>query len=87
MLQTPFTTIAGFLGTNWFEREIQKAILNVRLVGLGADKKTAIFPKILFTLKKGVNFSAEDPNYDIKQLAMKCSQARIYPKQRWGFIK
>ncbi|MBF6626389.1 anaerobic ribonucleoside-triphosphate reductase [Aerococcaceae bacterium zg-BR9] len=77
--QTPFTTLGFGLGTSWYAREIQKAILNVRILGLGKEKRTAIFPKLVFTLKKGVNFSAEDPNYDIKQLALECSTKRMYP--------
>ncbi|MFK8243188.1 MULTISPECIES: anaerobic ribonucleoside-triphosphate reductase [unclassified Facklamia] len=77
--QTPFTTLGFGLGTSWYAREIQKAILNVRILGLGQEKRTAIFPKLVFTLKKGVNFSAEDPNYDIKQLALECSTKRMYP--------
>lgn len=77
--QTPFTTLGFGLGTSWFSREIQKAILTVRLSGLGKEKRTAIFPKLVFTLKKGVNLSKDDPNYDIKQLAIKCSTQRMYP--------
>lgn len=77
--QTPFTTIGFGLGRSWLAREIQKAILNVRLKGLGEDKKTAIFPKLLFTIKEGLNIKPEDPNYDIKRLALKCSSERMYP--------
>lgn len=77
--QTPFTTIGFGLGTNWIEREIQKAILKVRIEGLGKEKRTAIFPKLVFTLKDGVNLKPEDPNYDIKQLALECATKRMYP--------
>ncbi len=35
--QTPFTTLGFGLGTNWFERKIQQAILRVRLKGLGKE--------------------------------------------------
>ena len=42
--QTPFTTIGFGLGTNWIEREIQKAIFKIRIEGLGKEKRTAIFP-------------------------------------------
>ena len=77
--QTPFVTINFGLGTSWIEREIQKAILNVRIKGLGRERRTAVFPKLVFTLKKGVNLNPSDPNYDIKQLAIKCSTRRIYP--------
>lgn len=77
--QTPFTSVGFGLGTNWFEREIQKAILKIRIKGLGKEHRTAIFPKLIFTLKRGVNLNAEDPNYDIKQLALECATKRMYP--------
>lgn len=77
--QTPFFTLNFGLGTNWFEREIQKAILKVRIKGLGKKRKTAIFPKLVFTLKKGVNLNKKDINYDIKKLALECSSKRMYP--------
>lgn len=77
--QTPFTSLGFGLGENWFEREIQKAILQIRINGLGSEKRTAIFPKLIFTLKKGVNLTPEDPNYDIKQLALECATKRMYP--------
>ncbi|EQI97429.1 UNVERIFIED_ORG: anaerobic ribonucleoside-triphosphate reductase [Clostridioides difficile Y384] len=77
--QTPFTSLGFGLGENWFEREIQKAILQIRINGLGSEKRTAIFPKLIFTLKKGVNLNPEDPNYDIKQLALECATKRMYP--------
>ena len=53
--QTPFTSLGFGLGTNWFEREIQKAILTIRIKGLGSEHRTAIFPKLIFTLKSGLN--------------------------------
>lgn len=67
------------MGTSWESRLIQKSILNVRIKGLGKTGRTAIFPKLIFTIKKGINFSEQDPNYDIKQLALKCASERIYP--------
>ncbi len=77
--QTPFTSVGFGLGTNWFEREIQKAILRNRINGLGAEKRTAIFPKLIFTIKKGLNFAEGDPNYGVKQLALECATRRMYP--------
>jgi ribonucleoside-triphosphate reductase len=77
--QTPFTSLGFGLGTNWFEREIQQAILRIRITGLGSEKRTAIFPKLIFTLKKGLNLNEGDPNYDIKQLALECATKRMYP--------
>lgn len=77
--QTPFITFNFGQTTSLWGREIQKAILQIRLEGLGVEKRTAVFPKLVFTLKKGVNFDPEDPNYDIKRLALECSTKRIYP--------
>ncbi|WP_125580405.1 anaerobic ribonucleoside-triphosphate reductase [Lacticaseibacillus suibinensis] len=77
--QTPFVTVGFGLGTNWIEREIQKDILKIRIAGLGKEKRTAIFPKLVFTLKKGLNMAPEDPNYDVKQLALECATKRMYP--------
>ena len=77
--QTPFTTINFGLGTSWIAREIQKAILKIRIKGLGKEHRTAIFPKLTFTIKRGLNLNPEDPNYDIKQLALECSTKRMYP--------
>ena len=77
--QTPFTSLGFGLGTNWFEREIQRAVLQIRINGLGIEKRTAIFPKLIFTIKRGVNAQPTDPNYDIKQLALECATKRMYP--------
>lgn len=77
--QTPFTTLGFGLGTSWISREIQRAILQVRMNGLGLEKRTAIFPKLVFTLKRGVNLETTDPNYDLKQLAIECATKRMYP--------
>lgn len=77
--QTPFTSLGFGLGTSRFEREIQKAILTIRIKGLGSEHRTAIFPKLIFTLKRGLNLEEGTPNYDIKQLALECATKRMYP--------
>lgn len=77
--QTPFSTVSYGLGTSWVEREIQKQHLKVRYEGLGENKLTAIFPKILYFVQDGVNLEKDDPNYDIKRIAIKTSASRIYP--------
>ncbi|WP_082101504.1 anaerobic ribonucleoside-triphosphate reductase [Demequina rhizosphaerae] len=77
--QTPFTSIGFGLGTGWYEREIQRAILQIRIRGLGREGRTAIFPKLLFTVKRGLNLAEDDPNYDIKALAVECATKRMYP--------
>ncbi|MFF1530201.1 anaerobic ribonucleoside-triphosphate reductase [Cellulomonas sp. NPDC058312] len=77
--QTPFTSVGFGLGLGWFEREIQRAILQIRIGGLGKERRTAIFPKLIFTLRRGVNLEPADPNYDLKQLAVECATKRMYP--------
>jgi anaerobic ribonucleoside-triphosphate reductase len=77
--QTPFVTFNFGLSTGFWGREIQKGILQNRLIGLGEDHRTPVFPKLVFTLKDGVNLKKTDPNYDIKRLAIECSAKRIYP--------
>lgn len=77
--QTPFVTFGFGLGTSWQERLIQRSILQNRIRGLGKNHKTPVFPKLVFTIKKGVNQSPQDPNYDIKQLALECASKRMYP--------
>ena len=77
--QTPFVTVGFGLGTDWFAREIQRAIFLNRIRGLGSEHHTAIFPKLVFTIKHGVNADPGDPNYDLKQLALECATKRMYP--------
>ena len=77
--QTPFTTINFGLGTSWIARAIQRSILQIRIKGLGKEHRTAIFPKLIFTVKRGLNLDPGDPNYDIKQLALECATKRMYP--------
>lgn len=77
--QTSFVTFGFGLGIDKYSVMIQRAILNTRLRGLGKDGVTAIFPKLVFSLKEGVNLKPADPNYDIKKLALKCATKRMYP--------
>lgn len=77
--QTPFCTLGFGLGTSWESRLIQKGILQVRIDGLGKRHKTAVFPKLVYAIKKGHNFSEGDPNYDIKKMAVECASKRMYP--------
>ncbi|WP_414050653.1 anaerobic ribonucleoside-triphosphate reductase [Macrococcus animalis] len=77
--QTPFVTFGFGLGTDQYSVMIQRAILNTRIQGLGTDGATAIFPKLVFSLKDGINLNKTDPNYAIKQLAIKCATKRMYP--------
>ncbi|MHB0943413.1 anaerobic ribonucleoside-triphosphate reductase [Paenibacillus sp. ALE1] len=77
--QTPFSTFGFGRGTSWEERQIQISILKNRIRGLGKEGRSPVFPKLIFALEEGVNLKPKDPNYDIKQLAVKCTTLRMYP--------
>ncbi|MCL6330266.1 anaerobic ribonucleoside-triphosphate reductase [Pectobacterium carotovorum subsp. carotovorum] len=77
--QTPFVTFGFGLGISWESRLIQESILRNRIAGLGKNHKTAVFPKLVFAIRDGLNHIAGDPNYDIKQLALECASKRMYP--------
>ncbi|MEG1112329.1 MAG: anaerobic ribonucleoside-triphosphate reductase, partial [Hafnia sp.] len=77
--QTPFVTFGFGLGTSWESRLIQQSILKNRIAGLGKNRKTAVFPKLVFAIRDGLNHKFGDANYDIKQLALECASKRMYP--------
>ncbi|WP_325894428.1 anaerobic ribonucleoside-triphosphate reductase [Grimontia sp. NTOU-MAR1] len=77
--QTPFVTFGFGLGESWAARLIQQSILRNRIAGLGKNRKTAVFPKLVFSLKSGLNLKDGEPNYDIKKLALECASKRMYP--------
>jgi len=77
--QTPFVTFGFGLGTSWESRLIQESMMKVRIAGLGKNRKTAVFPKLVFAIRDGINHKDGDCNYDIKRLALKCASTRMYP--------
>lgn len=77
--QSPFITISLGLDTSEFGRMITRNYLKIHKEGLGKDKVTPVFPKVIFFLEEGVNMNPGDPNYDLKQLAIECCAERIYP--------
>ena len=81
--QTPFVTVSLARGVGKWEKEIQKAMLNVRIKGLG-NGVSAVFPKLVVTIEDGINLKPSDPNYDVKQLALYCSARRDYPDIVFG---
>ena len=46
--------------------------------GIGQKKTTAVFPKIVFLYRSEINGEGS-VNYDLYQLAIKCSSIRLYP--------
>ncbi len=77
--QTPFVTFGFGLGTTKESRLIQISILRNRIAGLGKNRKTAVFPKLVFAIRDGLNHRFGDPHYDIKLLALECASKRMYP--------
>ncbi|MFP1557985.1 anaerobic ribonucleoside-triphosphate reductase [Escherichia coli] len=78
------------MGTSWESRLIQESILRNRIAGLGKNRKTAVFPKLVFAIRDGLNHKKGDPNYDIKQLApgvRKQAHVSGYPELRSGSAK
>lgn len=77
--QLPFTSINYGTCTLTEGRMITKALLDVSIEGIGKLHKTSIFPCGIFQMKKGVNRTPEDPNYDLYRLALKSTSLRLYP--------
>ena len=77
--QQPFVTFTFGMGTSWQARAVQRAILQVRIKGMGKEGITPVFPKLVFFVEEGINLKPNDPNYDIKQLALECASKRMYP--------
>lgn len=77
--QSPFITISLGLDTSYYGRMITEQYLKVHLEGIGENKATPVFPKVVFFLEDGINLKEGDANYDLKKLAIQCSTKRIYP--------
>ena len=77
--QIPFTSLNYGLNTTPEGRMVTRWLLEASLDGIGKYHMTPIFPIGIFKHKKGVNARPGDPNYDLKQLAMKSLSRRIYP--------
>lgn len=77
--QTPFVTFGFGLGTSKEATLIQEAILKERILGLGKNGLTPVFPKLIFSIKDGINHKEGDINYHVKKLAIECASKRMYP--------
>ena len=76
--QTPFSSINYGMDTSAEGRLVMKNLLLATEAGLG-NGETAIFPIQIFRVKDGVNYNPGEPNYDLFQLAMRCSAKRLFP--------
>jgi ribonucleoside-triphosphate reductase len=79
--QTPFVTFTFGLNTTKEGRMISKAILHNRMIGLGKQRITPVFPKLVFLHRDGINGQKGDINYDLYDLALECMMKRMYPDQ------
>lgn len=77
--QLPFSSINFGRDTSPEGRLVSKSLLEASIDGIGKYHRTSIFPIAIFQHKKGVNAYPGDPNYDLKQLALKSLAKRIYP--------
>ncbi len=76
--QTPFSSINYGTDTSVEGRMVIRNVLRATEKGLGHGE-TPIFPIQIFKLKAGVNYNPEDPNYDLFELACRCSAKRLFP--------
>lgn len=76
--QTPFSSINYGLDTSPEARLVIRNLLLATEAGLG-NNETPIFPIQIFRVKKGINFNPGEPNYDLFQLAIRCSAHRMFP--------
>lgn len=77
--QVPFTSINFGRDTSTEGRFTSRKMLEASLSGIGKHHLTPIFPISIFQYKQGCNANPEDPNYDLKLLALKSLSKRIYP--------
>ena len=76
--QTPFSSINYGMDTSPEGRLVMKNIMLSTEAGLGGGE-TPIFPIQIFRVKSGVNYEPGEPNYDLFQLAIRCSAKRLFP--------
>lgn len=76
--QIPFSSLNYGTDTSPEGRMVIKNLLLATEAGLGKGE-TPIFPIQIFKVKEGVNYSPEDPNYDLFELACRVSAKRLFP--------
>ena len=76
--QVPFSSLNYGMATSEEARMVVKNLLLATEEGLG-NGETPIFPIQIYRVKEGINFNPGDPNYDLFQLACRCSAKRLFP--------
>lgn len=77
--QVPFSSLGYGRDTSPEGRLVSRWFLEASLEGIGKHHRTSIFPISIFSYKKGCNANPDDPNYDLKKLAIESLSKRIYP--------
>ena len=77
--QVTFSSVNFGTDTNPWARMISKNLFKAYIAGLGKGENP-IFPNLCYRVKKGINLSPEDPNFDITELAIECVGKRIQPR-------
>ncbi|RCW73170.1 anaerobic ribonucleoside triphosphate reductase [Saliterribacillus persicus] len=76
--QVPFVSINYGTDTSNEGRMLVKNLLLATQAGLGHGE-TPIFPIQIFKIKKGINYEADEINYDLYQLALETTAKRLFP--------
>ena len=76
--QVPFSSLNIGTDTTKMGRAVIFALLQAFEKGLGHGE-SPIFPNLVFRVKKGVNFTPGDPNYDLFIYALKVAGKRLNP--------
>ena len=77
--QVPFTSLNYGRDTSPEGKLVTKWMLEASIAGVGKHHLTPIFPISIFQYKVGDNANPNDPNYELKQLALESMAKRIYP--------
>lgn len=78
MNQTIFSSVPLGVDTDPRARRIAAAFLNAYNAGLGRGEQ-ALWPNVLFKVKKGINFEPGTPNHDLLMLSLKVTSKRLNP--------
>lgn len=76
--QVPFSSINFGTDISAEGRMVSENLLLAQEAGLG-NGETPIFPILIFKVKEGINYSPEDPNYDLFKLSCRVSAKRLFP--------
>ena len=76
--QPTFSSINLGTGISAEARILTRSLLQVILKGVG-DGETALFPIVIYKLKKGISYGPGARNQDLYELACRCAARRFFP--------